>query len=491
MLLDTRGELVAIGGFVIGAHRRRSASAATRIDATRSSAIGAALAEHGFAASVARSLRRCARKAATRCSTLPDGSERRRRRTLAAPLRAKRVWFRAAARARARVVRRGAGDATRGSRDVDAYSYVVSADDGALLFRNNLVSRRRVHRIACTPRATPPYLPLPGPGGRGGFPHPTGHARRLPAAARAAQPGHAAERAVLAQRSVARRHGQPHASATTSRRSPTCSRPTASARRAPTNATWRCRSTATCTRASTRPTRSTTSYDHEPARRTPTARRSMAAVTNLFYMINYLHDWFYDAGFDEAAGNAQTNNYGRGGLGDDSIFAEAQDYSGTNNANMSRRPTASGRACACSCGRSGVSLVKVNAPAVDRRRQGNRAPRNSAPQAFDLTGDARAGARRRQRRRARPRPTAARAFTNAAAVAGKIAVIDRGVCTVRRQGEERAGRRAPSACSIVNNVSPGAPGMAGDDADDHDSRAVRHRSPTAMRSRRSSRRPRR
>jgi MYXO-CTERM domain-containing protein len=60
-----------------------------------------------------------------------------------------------------------------------------------------------------------------------------------------------------------------------------------------------------------------------------------AAVVNLFYMNNFLHDWFYDAGFDEASGNAQASNYGRGGLENDSIRAEAQDYGGRNNANMS------------------------------------------------------------------------------------------------------------------------------------------------------------
>ena len=54
---------------------------------------------------------------------------------------------------------------------------------------------------------------------------------------------------------------------------------------------------------------------------TPNADRTqvMAAVTHLFYMINYLHDWYYDAGFDEASGNAQATNYGRGGLANDSI----------------------------------------------------------------------------------------------------------------------------------------------------------------------------
>jgi len=60
-----------------------------------------------------------------------------------------------------------------------------------------------------------------------------------------------------------------------------------------------------------------------------------AAVVNLFYMNNWLHDWFYDSGFDEAAGNAQIDNFGRGGSGGDILLAEGQDSSGRNNANMS------------------------------------------------------------------------------------------------------------------------------------------------------------
>ena len=60
----------------------------------------------------------------------------------------------------------------------------------------------------------------------------------------------------------------------------------------------------------------------------------MAAVTQLFYVNNWLHDYWYDSGFDEAAGNAQADNFGRGGIGGDVLRAEAQDASGTNNANM-------------------------------------------------------------------------------------------------------------------------------------------------------------
>lgn len=60
----------------------------------------------------------------------------------------------------------------------------------------------------------------------------------------------------------------------------------------------------------------------------------MAAVTQLFYVNNWLHDYFYDSGFNEGAGNAQAFNFGRGGLDGDVLLAEGQDSSGSDNANM-------------------------------------------------------------------------------------------------------------------------------------------------------------
>lgn len=58
----------------------------------------------------------------------------------------------------------------------------------------------------------------------------------------------------------------------------------------------------------------------------------LAAVTNLFYIVNRTHDILYHHGFDEAAGNFQEVNYtGAPGAGD-YIRAEAQDGSGMNNA---------------------------------------------------------------------------------------------------------------------------------------------------------------
>ena len=65
----------------------------------------------------------------------------------------------------------------------------------------------------------------------------------------------------------------------------------------------------------------------------------MASVTQLFYVTNSLHNWYYDSGFDEAAGNAQEDNFDRGGVPGDRLLAEAQDAARTddpprNNANM-------------------------------------------------------------------------------------------------------------------------------------------------------------
>ncbi|MCC6857559.1 MAG: M36 family metallopeptidase [Bryobacterales bacterium] len=65
------------------------------------------------------------------------------------------------------------------------------------------------------------------------------------------------------------------------------------------------------------------------------AVNQQVAVQNLFWAGNVIHDKLYTHGFIEAAGNFQQNNFGKGGLGNDSLNAEAQDGSGTNNANFS------------------------------------------------------------------------------------------------------------------------------------------------------------
>ncbi len=72
-----------------------------------------------------------------------------------------------------------------------------------------------------------------------------------------------------------------------------------------------------------------------------------AAVVNLFYWNNIMHDLLYQYGFDEASGNFQENNYGRGGLASDSVNADAQDNAGSirpssDNANMATPPEPNG-----------------------------------------------------------------------------------------------------------------------------------------------------
>jgi extracellular elastinolytic metalloproteinase len=66
---------------------------------------------------------------------------------------------------------------------------------------------------------------------------------------------------------------------------------------------------------------------------TPAVYRD-AAVTNLFYWNNIMHDVTYRYGFDEAAGNFQQTNYTGQGKGGDAVQAEAQDGGGALNANF-------------------------------------------------------------------------------------------------------------------------------------------------------------
>ena len=67
---------------------------------------------------------------------------------------------------------------------------------------------------------------------------------------------------------------------------------------------------------------------------TPAVYRD-AAVTNLFYMNNIMHDVTHKYGFNEEAGNFQQTNYTGTGKGGDPVLAEAQDGSFVLNANFS------------------------------------------------------------------------------------------------------------------------------------------------------------
>ncbi|MBI5479011.1 MAG: M36 family metallopeptidase [Deltaproteobacteria bacterium] len=149
----------------------------------------------------------------------------------------------------------------------------------------------------------------------------------------------------------------------------------------------------------------------------------MAAITQAFYVVNWLHDWYYDSGFDEAAGNAQQTNFGRGGVGGDRILVEAQDYSEMNNANMSTMADGEPPKMQLLLWTGPEQrTLHVTPPDQDL----DTATAAFGPRDFDLTGtvvlvnDGTA-------------PTADACETIANDVAGKIALLDRGTCTFKQK----------------------------------------------------------
>jgi hypothetical protein len=68
-----------------------------------------------------------------------------------------------------------------------------------------------------------------------------------------------------------------------------------------------------------------------------TSDQSKAGTVNAFFVVNWMHDWWYDSGFTEATGNAQLDNFGRGGVAADPLLIQSQAGANTglrNNADM-------------------------------------------------------------------------------------------------------------------------------------------------------------
>jgi Fungalysin metallopeptidase (M36)/PKD-like domain/Fungalysin/Thermolysin Propeptide Motif len=84
------------------------------------------------------------------------------------------------------------------------------------------------------------------------------------------------------------------------------------------------------------PSSATLDFNHPYTLGTATAAANLnACITNLFYWNNVIHDVLWLYGFDEPSGNFQKTNLGKGGVGNDFVQADAQDGSGTSNANFS------------------------------------------------------------------------------------------------------------------------------------------------------------
>ncbi len=188
------------------------------------------------------------------------------------------------------------------------------------------------------------------------------------------------------------------------------------------------------------------------------ATQRQAAVTSLFYLNNFLHDWFYDSGFDEASGNAQTDNYGRGGIAGDPLHAQGQDYSGTNNANMSTPADGSSPRMQMYVFNVSASSLVVHTPGAVAGTYAVGVATGFGPQSFSVSGTVVAATDATA-----PVNDVCTAVNNGGTVAGNIALVDRGSCTfvVKAQNAQAAGA---IAVIIVDNVSnPNPPGLGGTD----------------------------
>ncbi|MFT3712765.1 MAG: myxosortase-dependent M36 family metallopeptidase [Archangium sp.] len=179
------------------------------------------------------------------------------------------------------------------------------------------------------------------------------------------------------------------------------------------------------------------------------AQRS-AGIAQLFYDVNWLHDAWYDKGFNEAAGNAQTLNFGRGGVEGDSIKAESQDSAGLNNANMST-PADGARP------RMQMFLWVPPSFAQLTLSPGGSMGTNTAafgPTSFNLTANiilANDGTA--------PVTDACTPITNN--VSGAIVLVDRGTCSFQSKAL-RVQQAGGVGMILVNNAAGAAPGMAAD-----------------------------
>lgn len=187
----------------------------------------------------------------------------------------------------------------------------------------------------------------------------------------------------------------------------------------------------------------------------PPSANINAALTNLFYWNNVMHDVWYQYGFTESAGNFQQNNYSNGGTGNDYVLADGLDGSGSNNANFSTpvdgsRPRM--QMFLWSAPTSTLTFTVTSPSVIAGNYTGAKA--NFGPGIYNINGEL-----------VLADPVLACSdLTNASSVSGKIAVIDRGTCEFGAKclRAQNAGAIAVIICNNVTgspiSMSPGAQG---------------------------------
>jgi len=207
------------------------------------------------------------------------------------------------------------------------YSYVISSSDNRILFRKNLTEEDAApftYRVWADPSGI--HRPYNGPQGFNGIPHPTGLNDGFQA------PLVPQESIALASGPISTHDPWLAAGATQTSGNNADAYVDLSAPDGLSPGDFR----------ATTSSANTFDFTYDVATAPDTTRtQQQAVVTQLFYDVNFFHDWYYDSGFNEAAGNGQNDNYGRGGVAGDALRVEAQDFSGRNNANMSTPPDGS------------------------------------------------------------------------------------------------------------------------------------------------------
>lgn len=430
VLLNAQSQATAIGGYLGSTAPAPVLKAAPATGLGAADAVARALQDYGFDAGVALQLQMAAPPTPGDTGpyqwwALPEGVSGAEGATLLQPARLKPVWFR---------LPQGLVSAyyvelrVREDGEEHVYAYVVAADDGRLLLRHNQTAHQHDYRVFADP--TPPYTPWPGAQSRNGLPHPTGTPDGY------ASPLTAATLVNLRNAPFSQNDPWLPAGATQTQGNNVHAYADLTAPDG-----WNAGDLVAPTTA---PGVFDYAYNHG---QTPLADNNQiaASVVNLFYATNWLHDWFYDAGFDEAAGNAQANNFGRGGLGGDAMHAQALDYSGTNNANMATPADgAPPRMQMYRFVNAAPSLAELVSPASVAGSYGAMGA-VFGPTGFDLTAEVVAAVP----------ADGCSAITNGAALGGKIALIDRGGCEYSRK-VLNAQNVGAAGVVVVNNV-PGAP----------------------------------
>ncbi|UYZ62723.1 T9SS-dependent M36 family metallopeptidase [Hymenobacter weizhouensis] len=176
-----------------------------------------------------------------------------------------------------------------------------------------------------------------------------------------------------------------------------------------------------------------------------------AAITNLFYWNNLMHDIMARKGFTEGAGNFQTTNYTGKGASGDAVQAEAQDGGGLNNANFGTPPDGFAPRMQMYLWDANETKASITAPAslagplvategtVTRKLAKTGPVSGNLVLVNDGTATPQAGCA---------------AYSNAADVQGNFALVDLGNCTniTKVRNAQAAGARA--IIIIQNTTAP-------------------------------------